>query len=278
MSDKYFNQVPEDEISIRDIIDFLLDSWKAILATGLIGLLGAAGFVTFTPSQYEATAQIQMAQIGPSNTNHLSVNVEDPSLLMVRLKLPSSYSEDQIRACGLQDLKLPAESLVNIVMLSPVKGANSIVQLKIRLESKDQAVSCTQSIFEYIRDSQNNIVKPFIEEAEALLLKYQARLSELQSQIDGVDKSGSAFLTEEIIRLNNLISAVDRRQARLIAPIYASDIPVFPREKIALLAGMLAGLSLGILFVMARKAWGAAGHDSGRSHLTSSRRARQKTP
>ena len=109
MSDSYSNQAPEDEISIKDIVDFLLESWKAILATGLVGLLGAAGFIVFTPSQYEATAQIQMAQIAPNNNNNnnnnnsnpLGVNVEDPNLLMARLKLPSSYTEDEIKACGL---------------------------------------------------------------------------------------------------------------------------------------------------------------------------------
>lgn len=271
MSDSYSNQAPEDEISIKDIVDFLLDSWKAILATGIVGLLGAAGFIAVTPSQYEATAQIQMAQIAPNNNNNsnpLGVNVEDPNLLMARLKLPSSYTEDEIKACGLQDLKLPAESLANTAKLSPVKGVGSIVELKIRLESKDQAVSCAQSLFENIRDSQNNIVKPYIEEAKALLTKYQARLAEAQSLVARADKSGSAlsaaylanrdevkFLTDESIRLNNLISAGDTRQAKLVAPIYASDIPVFPKKKISLLVGLLAGLFLGVLFVMMRKAW-----------------------
>lgn len=273
MSDSYSNQAPEDEISIKDIVDFLLESWKAILATGIVGLLGAAGFILVTPSQYEATAQIQMAQIAPNNNNNnnsnpLGVNVEDPNLLMARLKLPSSYTEDEIKACGLQDLKLPAESLANTAKLSPVKGVGSIVELKIRLESKDQAVSCAQSLFENIRDSQNNIVKPYIEEAKALLTKYQARLTEAQSLVARADKSGSAlsaaylanrdevkFLTDESIRLNNLISAGDTRQAKLLAPIYASDIPVFPKKKISLLVGLLAGLFLGVLFVMMRKAW-----------------------
>ena len=272
MSDSYSNQAPEDEISIKDIVDFLLESWKAILATGLVGLSGAAGFIVFTPSQYEATAQIQMAQIAPNNNNNnsnpLGVNVEDPNLLMARLKLPSSYTEDEIKACGLQDLKLPAESLAKTAKLSPVKGVSSIVELKIRLESKDQAVSCAQSLFENIRDSQNNIVKPYIEEAKALLIKYQARLAEAQSLVARADKSGSAlsaaylanrdevkFLTDESIRLNNLISAGDTRQAKLVAPIYASDIPVFPKKKISLLVGLLAGLFLGVLFVMIRKAW-----------------------
>lgn len=263
MSDNYINQAPEDEISIKDIVDFLLESWKTILATGLVGLLGAAGFIAVTPSQYEATAQIQMAQIPPGNGGFHGSSVEDPNLLIARLKLPSSYTEDEIKACGLH-----AESLAKAAKLSLIKGVNSVVELKIYHASKDQAVSCAQSIFENIRDLQNNIVKPYIEVAKALLTKYQTRLSEAQSLVARADKSGSAlsaaylanrdevkFLTDESIRLNNLISAGDTHQAKLVAPIYAYDIPVFPKKKISLLVAMLAGLFLGVLFVMARKAW-----------------------
>ncbi len=271
MSDNYLNQAPEDEISIKDILDFLLESWKTIFATGLVGLLGAAGFIAVTPSQYEATAQIQMMQISPNNnnnTNPLGVNVEDPNLLMARLKLPSSYDLNEVKACGIDQENSPAELLTGLVKLSPVKGVGSIVELKIRMQSKDQAINCAQAVFENIRESQNAIVKPYVEEAKTLLIKYQARLSEAQSLVSRADKSGSAlsaaylanrdevkFLTDESVRLNTFITSGDARQAKLVAPIYASDIPVFPKKKISLLVGMLAGLFLGVLFVIARKAW-----------------------
>lgn len=264
------DQVSENEVSIRDVINFLLESWKTILAASLIGLLASAGFIVVTPSQFEAIAQIQMAQISDNNTNSLVVNVEDPNLLIARLKLPSFYLHDDIRACGLQDTELPEESLANIVKLSTVKGVTSIVELKIRLESKGRAVNCAQSLFENIRYSQNNIAKPHIEEAKTLLAKYQTRLLEAQSLVARFDKSSSAlsaaylasrdevrFLMDESIRLNSLISAGDTRQAKLVTPIYASDIPVFPKKKITLIFGLLVGLFLGVLFSMARKAWRA---------------------
>lgn len=269
MSDSYSNQAPEDEISIKDIVDFLLESWKAILAMGLVGLLGATGFIAVTPSQYEATAQIQMMQISPNNnTNPLGVNVEDPNLLMARLKLPSSYDLNEVKACGIHEENSPTELLTGLVKLAPVKGVGSIVELKIRMQSKNQAINCAQAVFENIRESQNAIVKPYVEEAKTLLIQYQARLSEARSLVARADKSGSAlsaaylanrdevkFLTDESIRLNTFITSGDARQAKLVAPIYASDIPVFPKKKISLLVGLLVGLFLGVLFVMMRKAW-----------------------
>jgi capsular polysaccharide biosynthesis protein len=271
MSEQSFNQASEDEISLKDIIDFLIESWKTILGVGLLGLLGSLGFLAVTPNQYEATAQIQMAQISANNnnnTNPLGVNVEEPNLLMARLKMPTTYSAAEIKACGLEGHKMPAESLVSMSKFSAVKGVGSIVELKIRMESREQAVVCVQALFENIRESQNQIIRPYIEEAKALLTKYQARLKEAQELVTRADKSGAAlsaaylanrdevkFLTDESIRLNTFVTVGDARQAKLVSPIYASEAAVLPKKKITLMAGLLAGLFLGLLLVMVRKVW-----------------------
>lgn len=39
----------EDEISLKDIIDFFIESWKTILLTAILGLLGASAYVVTTP-------------------------------------------------------------------------------------------------------------------------------------------------------------------------------------------------------------------------------------
>lgn len=271
MSEQSFNQPLDDEISLKDIIDFLVESWKTILGVGILGLLGSLGFLAVTPNHYEATAQIQMAQISSNNnnnTNSLGINLEEPNLLMIRLRLPTTYSAVEIKACGLEKEKMPAESLVSKSKFSVVKGVGSIIELKIRMESKDQAVICAQALFENIQESQNQIIKPYIDEAKVLLTKYQTRLKEAQELVTRADKSGAAlsaaylahrdevkFLTDESIRLNTFITAGDTRQAKLVSPIYASEAAVFPKKKITLMVGLLAGLFLGLLLVMVRKVW-----------------------
>ncbi len=270
MSEQSFNQPLEDEISLKDIIDLLMESWRTIVGVGLLGLLGSVGFLAVTPNQYEATAQIQMAQISANNnnTNPLGVNVEEPNLLMARLRLPTTYSAAEIKACGLEGQKMPAESLVSISKFSAVKSVGSIIELKIQMESREQAVLCAQALFENIRESQNQIIKPYIEEAKGLLIKYRARLKEAQELVTRADNSGAAlsaaylanrdevkFLTDESIRLNTFVTAGDARQAKLVSPIYASEAAVFPKKKIALMVGLLAGLFLGLLLVIVRKVW-----------------------
>ena len=269
MSEQSFNQPLEDEISLKDIIDFLMESWKTILGVGLLGLLVSVGFLAVTPEQYEAVAQIQMAQIRTNNNNNsntLGVNVEEPNLLMARLKLPTTYSAAEIKACSLNGEIMQAESIVGMSNFSALKGVGSIVELKIRMRSKEQAIICAQALFENIRESQNQIIRPYIDEAKILLTKYQTRLQESKSLISRADKSDAALsalylanrdevklLTDESLRLNSFISAGRAHQAKLVSPIYVSETPIFPKKKLTLIFGLLGGGVLGLLIIFIKR-------------------------
>ncbi len=62
------------------------------------------------------------------------------------------------------------------------------------------------------------------------------------------------FVTEEIYRINMLIKSAEMREAKLVSPIYASNKPIFPKNKESLIIGLLTGLLLGVLFVVGKKA------------------------
>lgn len=275
MSDQNINPGIEDEISLKDIVDFVVESWKAVVLTGLLGLVGSVAYLWMTPNQYQANAQIKMAQISANNnnnnnTNPLGVNIEDPNLLMARLKLPTTYTAQEIKECGLESSTTAYEDLAATAKFSAVKGVGSMIELKINRDSKEVAVGCAQSLFENIKASQNQIIKPYIEEAKTLLVRYQDRLTNSQSLVSRADKSGAAlsaaylanrdevkFLTEEILRLNTFITTADTRQAKLVSPIYASDIPVAPKKRIALTAGLFVGLFLGLLWMLGKRGYKA---------------------
>jgi capsular polysaccharide biosynthesis protein len=264
-----FNSNIEDEISLKDIVDFLVDSWKAIILTGLLGLIGSITYLLVTPNQYEAIAQIQMAQISVNsnnNTNVLGVNIEDPNLLIARLKLPTTYSAQEINACGFESSANPSETLAASAKFSAVKGVGSMIELKINRDNKETAIACAKSLFENIKASQIEILRPYTEEAKTLLVKYQDRLTNSQSLVSRADKSGAAlsaaylanrdevkFLTEEILRLNTFITTADTRQTKLVSPVYASDNPVGPKKKMALVVGLFAGLFLGVLLMLGKR-------------------------
>lgn len=252
----------EDEVFVRNLIEFFMGSWKTFVFTIVLGMFGSAAYLWLTPNQYQAVAQIQMAQLSISNSNSNSnsnsfgVSIEDPSLLLARLKLPTSYLAKEIKECGFEDSKYPSEDLAKALEFSVVKGVGSLIELKINRDSKDLAISCAQSLFERIKISQNEIIKPFIEEAKNLLPQYHDRLNNARSLVYLADKSGVAsaaylvnrdevrFLNEEILRLNTFIASADLRQAKLVSPIYASDIPAFPNINKSLIAGVFVGVFL----------------------------------
>jgi LPS O-antigen subunit length determinant protein (WzzB/FepE family) len=271
-----FNSNIEDEISLKDIVDFLVESWKTILATGIVGILGAVGYIFVTPNQYEATAQIQMAQIrannnnnNNNNTNPLGVNVEDPNLLIARMKLPSSYDQTAIAACGYESKQNPFEALAKMAKFSLSKGTQ-MVELKVLGLSREQAIQCAVSILVIVKDTQKSITDPIVDEAKSKLAKYSQRLQEAQSFIAKADKSGSSmsaaylstrdevkYLTDEMIGLNDLISSANARQTKLVSPIYSPENKVSPKRSIALVAGLFAGLFLGLLLMLGKRGYKA---------------------
>ncbi len=257
----------EDEISIKDIIDFLIEHWKTILGFGVAGLVAALMFAFLMPSQFEAKAQIKMAQIGVNNNNNnvnpLGVNIEEPALLIARMKLPTSFDQATIERCGLSSEKSGAEVLAKKVKLSAVKGAPSVVDLSIQAESKELADACVAATFDLIKNTQKAIAEPFIIEAKSKLSEYQKRLDDSRSVMLRADKSGAAlsaaylatrdevkYLMDEVIRLQDFITSGDTRMTQLTAPIYAIDHPVFPKKRLTVTVGLMAGLFLGLLFVM----------------------------
>ena len=267
MSEQNFNQCPEDEITLKDIIDFLIESWKSILATGALGVLAVAIYITATPNKYEATAQIEMAKIDISNP--LGSNIEDPNLLIARMKSPSSYSQVSIVACGYEGKKQAAGSLAKMIKLSLSKGTQ-MIELKATGLSLEQAAQCAQSVFDNIKQSQKMIAEPIIEDAKTKLARYVTRLQEAQTFITKADKSGSSmtaaylstrdevkYLTNEMIRLNDLIISASTHQTKLVSPIYVPEEPSYPQVSLFLAIGLLAGLFFGFLFEVSKRSYRA---------------------
>jgi uncharacterized protein involved in exopolysaccharide biosynthesis len=261
------NAIIEDEISIKDIIDFIAESWRITLTSGVIGLLLAIGYLWMTPSKWEATAQIQMAQIRTSsNLNQAAVNIEDPNLLISRLKIPTSYDESIIQSCGLQNQPKAADILANTIKITPVKGLPSIVEIKLHLYSQENAKSCVESIYQWIKKSQEKIAAPLIEDAQARLDEDIQRLLKVKGLIGRADISGGAlsiayfvardeikYLTDEIMNLKAVIASGETHQAKLAAPVYVADQSIFPKKNLSSLAGIFAGLFFGFLLALSLK-------------------------
>jgi LPS O-antigen subunit length determinant protein (WzzB/FepE family) len=268
MSNSPINTAPpaEEEISLIDILRFLKGAYKMILVFGILGIAAAFAYLVITPNQYEASAKIAMAHIGAANNNSpLGINIEEPASLISRLSTPTSYTPETLVACGLQDQANPAPALSSIKLTVP-KGVANQVELKTFGGSQQVAQDCALAVFDLIKTTQAQIVAPYIEEAKIKLADNQERLQKAKEVVARSDKSGAAmsasylstrdeirFLLDEITAIKNVVSSNQNRATRMVAPIYASDMPIAPKKRIILAAGLFCGLFLGLLIALARQ-------------------------
>ena len=261
----------DEEISLLDILRFIKNAYKTILFFGALGTAIAMAYLAITPKQFEATAQIAMAQIGTNNNNNnnlnpLGINIEEPALLISRLAQPTSFTQESILACGFEDKLEAGPALAKAIKLTLPKGVANVVELKTVGNSPQLALQCAGAIFELIKSTQNQIITPYIEEAKQKLAEEKARLKAAQELVSRSDKSGSVmgaaylstrdeinYLLDKIATLNNVVTNNQNRATRLIAPIYASNVPISPKKIMALAAGLFSGLILGLLIALARQ-------------------------
>lgn len=260
----------DSEISLLDIIGFFQESWKTIAGFTILGFICAVLFLWVVPKQYEATAQMRMAQIAivnnsNNNINPLGSNIEEPQALIARMVLPTSYPKETIALCGLADQKDAEVVLASRVKLSIPKGVDGIVDLRIRATSKEIAEACTNAVFHLIKLSQAKLMTPYIDQASKRLKIAEERLSRATQFIAKADKSGKdlsaaylathdeiRYLVNQISNLQDITTGNESRAAHLTAPIYLKDQPVFPQKYDILMVGLLLGGLLGLVLGLVR--------------------------
>jgi hypothetical protein len=263
------NNNHENEISLIDIFEFLQESWKTIAGFTVLGFAGAAFYLSVVPKQYEASVQIKMAQIAYVNNNihhPLGINIEEPALLISRLSIPTSYTPETLVACGLQDQANPALALSSIKLTVP-KGLANLVELKTFGGSQQAAQDCALAVFDQIKTTQAQIMAPYIEEAKIKLADAEDRLAKAKQLLAKTDKSGSAigaifylstrdeirYLLDEITAQKYFLSSNQNQTTSLLSPVYSSDMPIAPKKRNILTAGLFGGLFLGLLIALARQ-------------------------
>jgi uncharacterized protein involved in exopolysaccharide biosynthesis len=226
----------------------------------------ATGFILWATPLYEGVAQVQMTQMYSSGLNPVGSNVEEPSLLIARFNLPSTYSDIEVRECGLEGQPQAKETLANnLVKISNLKGL-AIVELKVKHQSPKQVKTCIDAIFRLIQVTQSDVKAPFLELAHQKMSRYQKQLQSIGKRLNVTDQSGNFlsasyistrdevnFLRGAISDLQDFIDSTEAKKARLISPLYVNNIAVFPNKRLTLSAGLIAGLFFGILFAVGRK-------------------------
>lgn len=254
----------EVEISLRDAVHFLKRAWKFLVVCGVAGLFIASTYVVVTraPEKYQAAGQIQMATTKEGN------NIEDPEMLVERLRLPTAYPIEVRQSCGMPEDGEFGEHLGGALEIKPSKNVKGIAEVIILAGNTNQAKDCVGAIVKMIIGQQQNLVEAQFAVQNELMVRYRKLLAEEQQKFEKIKMTEfslvrSAGLLGNLSWLNSRINSLQEelatskaQPAKLIAPIYAPGKPVPTQSNVGrVLFGAFLGLMLGAFSAFVLEAW-----------------------
>jgi len=263
----------EDEISLLEIVDFFRESWKQILVSGIVGGTLGVGYALISPSIYQATANIQVAKVAGSD-------VETPSVLVEKLKMPMYYTQSTFTACNVMKRAEPGDTIAK--GLKPTLSKNApIISFTYKEKSTEDAKKCLEGVLNDIRTNQNILAKPILESRNNQLANLKQKLGSaekiskiLSTKNPNFDFSDSKFsasslllattlnkenevkdLRTQISDLEIALAEPQTKEAFLTTPIYAPSARVEPKRTRIVLLGGIAGGVLAIAYLVGRRVW-----------------------
>jgi uncharacterized protein involved in exopolysaccharide biosynthesis len=273
MSEQAFDTISEDEISLKDIIRFLVESWKTIVLGGTAGGLLGLGYAVIAPNQYQVTASIQMAKVA-------GVDVENPLILFEKLKMPTYYSQKTYANCNVLEKQEPGEAIIKTLKLTLVKST-SIITISNRDSSSENAKKCLEAVLSDIRDQQSLLAKPIFDikasQLASLKLKYESAenfIKKLPNKNYSFDFSDSKFSASALLLATTLSKEIEIKDLRsqvneleitlnepqtketsLVTPMYEPQEKVSPSTVIVLAVGLFGGLVLGLILAIGQRSY-----------------------
>jgi LPS O-antigen subunit length determinant protein (WzzB/FepE family) len=253
-------QTASDEISLRDIVDVLKRNYRLIVGGGGAGLLFSAAYILVVPNQYEASWQMQMAQVGNSNS-------EEPAALIQRLRMPTAYPVEVQQACGMPDGGEFGDYLGGALKVEVVKNVANAAGMKVRVPGPEQAKQCADAIVAMVVAQQRGLIEERLAGRPEQILFVEQMLQRDMQLFENLrrNENGSLKYLAKLERINSLNARLDalkeevlmstQHPAKVTVPIFVPNKPVSPNVRLLLIFGMSLGLMLGALYALGRDGW-----------------------
>ena len=144
---------------------------KIYLGFGLFGIMCALLYILIVPAQYEAVAVIQIQKVVVEKGLQ---PVESGNMVVARLSMPPTYSQDVARACGVN--KNYSEAMTNLVHAKLWKGEPDNIEIRVRRNSRELAEHCTAAIFDAVRQQEERLAGTTLENLKIELASANEKL------------------------------------------------------------------------------------------------------
>lgn len=267
-----------DEIYLVDIWRILAREWKWFLVMVVLVLAATFALVHLSKRQWQATAWIQIAQVGQVPQGQ-DPKVEPLQRVAERLQT-RAFQDEVIQSIGLPVDSREAGLYRRSLKVDQVQYAGALVRLTVRGDSAQQARQFAEATVAQLRIVHQGLEATTLALARARLDEVQAdlkdalaerdRLLQIAGRGDAGDKGGQASSLAGVLvasrgeEIRNLQTTRSDLLTRLSAgytyetsslwPVYVPEGPTFPNAVLFWGVGILVAMGLGALVAVARNA------------------------
>ena len=266
MNNELIKENIDDEISLIDILFFLKSSINNI-AISIVGcLVIGASYYFYKPNVYEATANIQMAQVAGNS-------VESPTILLEKIKLPFYFSQNVLGACGTNEQTTPSN-------IKPAINKNApFIAFTVQGKTTQEARECLNAVIADIKIKQEEIAKPILEQKKNQLKQIAEKIElaedaakifpmyKLKESFPDAQFSSRTFVlgatlnnAKELKDLRNSLNDIEvsltepqTKSTFLTSPMYAPESAINKRPVFTLGICLMFGIFLGLLITGIKK-------------------------
>ena len=276
----------QDEFSLRDLWRILISQRRWLLGLPFVCVVLAAVGVSVAKPKWEATAVIQIGQVGQSGVGQGSQLIESPLRAIERMKM-KSFEDDVLTA-----LKIPVEvddpvaKLFRSTLSLKALGATDLIQVKVQAVSRDQAQTWANAVVDRLREVHERLAQPTIDrlrKQQSALKKQMQIIEEERKNLltivsKSIETSGDNRFSANLLLSNLLLqknaelrdfemrrlaadeqlTSVRTYPTSLIDRIYVPEKPASSKKLLIVMLSAVLGLIFGIIVAFMRNYWQSA--------------------
>jgi uncharacterized protein involved in exopolysaccharide biosynthesis len=279
----------QEEISLRDLWRILVDQKKWVVGLPILCVI-LAGVVTFlSKPKWEATAVVQIGQVGESGAGQTLSLIEPPVRAIERMKM-KSFEDDVIA-----DLKMPINpgnpvtQLFRNSLSIKALGTTDLIQVRVRGYSQDQAGTWARAVVHSIKAVHEKLTHPAIERLNKQRDELRKQMQMIENERDNLSKivsataakSGVSNFSENLLfsnllvqknaelrdfemrllAVNEQLTSIRAYPTSLVDRVYVPEQPASPKRLLIILLAAIIGFIFGVMIALIRNYWQA-----GKSH------------
>lgn len=259
-----------DEIYLIDMWRLLRREWLWFLAVFAMVLLATVVFLSTVKPQWQASAWIQIGQVGAAPAGQ-DPKAEPLQRVLERLQLVP-FQNQVLQSMGVAPKSPEAGLYRKSLKLEPLAYAGPLIKLSVRAHSAQRAqelaegtVAQLQAIHRGLEAAQLKLAHQRLQQMEDDLRDVTAERDRLQQVANqGKDNLAFVLMTGKNDQIRSLEQSRNELLARLSAsytydtslmwPVYVPEHPVFPNPLLIGGMGLVLGLFLGVLAAVASNA------------------------